>query len=136
MHDLLDRGDEDLAIADLARPRGLDDRLDGAIDETVGDDELDLHLRQKVDHVFGSPVELGVPLLASEALDLGHRESRDTDLGQRFADLVQLERLDDRFDFFHGGGRIEKGLAERSLAYTMPVHGAMSSHSDHADVIG
>ena len=36
-HDLLDCRDEDLAVADLARPRSLDDRLDRAVDEVVGD---------------------------------------------------------------------------------------------------
>src|SRR5262245_29067514 len=96
--DLLDRRDEDLAVADLARARCLDDCLDGALDQIVGDDELDLHLWQEVDDILGTAVELRVPLLAAETLDLRHREAADTDLGQRLADLVQLERLDDRFD--------------------------------------
>ena len=84
---------------------------------------------------YSAPVELGVPFLASEALTSATVRPV-TPIRHSAADLVQLERLDDRFDFFHGGGRIERGLAERSLAYTMPVHGAMSSHSVHADVIG
>jgi hypothetical protein len=111
-HDLLDRGDEDLAVADLAGARCLDDSLDRAVDEAVGDDQLDLDLGQEIDHVFRTAVELGVALLPAEALDLGDREPGDADLRQRLAHFVQLERLDDRFDFFHGveGG----GNARRS----------------------
>src|SRR4030088_1554538 len=37
-HDLLDRCDEDLAVADLSRPCGLYDRFDGALDQIVGND--------------------------------------------------------------------------------------------------
>src|SRR5262245_53293049 len=39
---LLDRGHEDLAVADLAGARRLDDRLDRALDQRVGQDHLDL----------------------------------------------------------------------------------------------
>src|SRR6266576_3744436 len=38
-HDLLDRGDEYLAVTDLAGARRLDDGIDGAFDQTVGDDD-------------------------------------------------------------------------------------------------
>ena len=34
----------------------------------VGDDDLDLHLGQKVDDIFGAAIELGMPLLAAEPL--------------------------------------------------------------------
>jgi hypothetical protein len=40
-------------------------------------------------------------LLAAEALDLDHRQALHADLLQRFLDLVELERLDDRFDLLH-----------------------------------
>ena len=39
------------------------------------DHQLDLHLGQEVDHVFGAPVELGVALLSSEALGLRHGQA-------------------------------------------------------------
>src|SRR6185295_3914171 len=74
-HDLLDRGDEDLAVADLAGARGLDDRLDRPVDQAVLKDDLDLDLGQEIDDVLGAPVELGMALLAAEALDLGHGEA-------------------------------------------------------------
>src|SRR5512142_1963525 len=62
-HDLLDCGDEDLAVTDLARARGAHDGLDGAFDPVVRQDDLDLDLRQEVDDVFGAAIELGVALL-------------------------------------------------------------------------
>ena len=70
----------------------------------------DLHLWQEVDDVFGAAVELRVTLLAPEALDLGDGEPGHADLGQRLAYLVELERLDDRFDLLHGGPSCAKGL--------------------------
>ena len=63
--------------------------------------DLDFDLRQEIDHVLGAPVELGVPLLPAEALHLGDGQTGHADLRQRLAHLVELERLDDRFDFLH-----------------------------------
>ncbi len=87
----------------LPSSRGLDDRLDRPVDKAIANDQLDLDLRQEIDDVLGAAIELGVALLAPESLHLRDGESGDADLRQRFADLVQLERLDDRFDFLHGG---------------------------------
>src|SRR5437588_986610 len=98
---MFDRGDEDLAVADLAGTRGFDDGVDGRLDLVVGDDNLDLDLRQKVDDVLGAAIELGMPLLAPEPLDLGDGEAGHADLGQGLADLVELKRLHDCFDFLH-----------------------------------
>ena len=67
----------------------------------VLDHHLDLHLGQEVDHIFGAAVELGMALLAAEALDLGDGDPADPDLVQRVLDVVELERLDDRLDLLH-----------------------------------
>src|SRR6266508_2820390 len=101
--DLLDRHDEDLAVADPPRLRGALDRLDDPADDAVGDHHLHLHLGEEVDDVLGAAVELGVPLLAAEALHLPRGETRDSDLGESLLHVVQLERLDDRLDLLHGG---------------------------------
>ena len=61
-------------------PGGLLDRLDHLLDLVVVHDDLELHLGQEVDHVLGAAVELGVPLLAAEALDLGDGDALDADL--------------------------------------------------------
>jgi hypothetical protein len=39
--------------------------------------------------------------LAAEALDLGHGDALDADVGDRLTDVVELEGLDDRGDQFH-----------------------------------
>src|SRR5260221_4330702 len=98
---LVDRADEDLAVADAAGMRGVLDRLDGALDQRVLHDDLDLHLGQEIDDVFGAAIELGVALLPAEPLRLGDRDALDADLVQGFLHLVELERLDDGFDLFH-----------------------------------
>src|SRR5438046_7172672 len=83
-HDLLYRRHEDLAVADLAGACRLDDGLDGALDVTIRDDELDLDLGQEVDDVLGPAIKLGVALLAAEAFYLGNREAGHAHFGQRF----------------------------------------------------
>src|SRR5450755_1008666 len=99
--DLLDVGHEYLAVADLSGPRCLDHGLDGARHQCIANDDLDLDLGQEVHDVFGAAVQLGMPLLATETLHFGHSETRDTEFRQGFAYFIELERLDDRFDFFH-----------------------------------
>src|SRR5262245_54292339 len=102
--DLLDRGHEDLAVADLAGARGLDDRVDRLLDHAVGNHHLDLDLGKEVDDVLGSAIELRMALLPAETLDLGDGEAGHAELGQRLAHFVELERLNDRFDLLHGVG--------------------------------
>ena len=72
------------------------------VDLVVGQDDLDLHLGQEIDDVFGAAIKLGMALLAAKALDLDHGQALNADLLQRLFHLVQLERLDDGLDLFHG----------------------------------
>src|SRR5512144_701254 len=78
------RGDENFAIADAAGARSLLDRLDRLLDEGVLDYQLDLHLRQEVDHVFGAPVQFGMALLTAETLRLEHGNALQPELVERF----------------------------------------------------
>src|SRR2546425_10476519 len=117
-HDLFDRGDEDLAVADLSRSRRFDNRFYRALDQIVGDDYLDLDLGQEIDNVLRAAIELGMALLAAEALDFRHRKTADADLGERLAHLVELERLDDRFDFFHCCSSVSSGAPQRRLHHS------------------
>jgi predicted porin len=98
----LDVGHEDLAVADLAGARGADDRVDDRLHLGFAHDDLDLDLRQEIDHVFGAAVQLGVPLLTAETLDLGDGQPRQPGAGECFAHFVELERFDDGGDAFHG----------------------------------
>src|SRR6201986_3041275 len=80
----LDVGDEDLAVADAAGLGGAEDRLDRAFDQIVADNNLDLHLRQEIDDVFGAAIELGMAFLATEALGLGHGDALKSHFLKRF----------------------------------------------------
>src|SRR6218665_2664449 len=94
--DLLDVVHEDLAVADLAGARRAFDRFDHALDQVVGHGGLDLDLGQEVDHVLRAAVQLGVALLAAEALDFGDGDALHADGRQGLAHLIELERFDDR----------------------------------------
>ena len=63
---------------------------------------LDLHLGQEVDDVLRTAIQLGVALLAAEALHFGHRDALHADGAEGFADFVKLERLDDGGHHLHG----------------------------------
>src|SRR5574340_1820912 len=104
-HDLLQAGDEDLAVADLAGVGGLLDRLDHALQQFGPDGDLDLRFGQKIDYVFRAAIQFGVALLPTEPLDFRDRQAGDADGGQRLAHFVQLERLDDCRDEFHDVSR-------------------------------
>ncbi|CAM2140169.1 protein of unknown function [Pararobbsia alpina] len=100
-NDLFDRRDEDLAVTDLARTCCTFERFDRLLDDVVGHSGFDLHLGQKIDHVFRAAIELGMALLTAKALDLGHRDARDPDARQGLARLIELEGLDDCCNQFH-----------------------------------
>ena len=69
---------------------------------SLGDSDFDLDLRQEVHGVFGAAVDFSVALLTPVALDLGDGQPVHPRRGQSVADLVELERLDDGHDDFHG----------------------------------
>src|ERR1019366_536536 len=101
-NDLLERRDEALAVTDLAGARRRLNRLDDTVDDGVVDGRLDLHLGQEIDDVLGAAIELGVALLAAEALDFRHCDALHADRAQGLTHFVELERLDDRGHHLHG----------------------------------
>ncbi len=100
--DLLDILHEDFAIADFAGTGRLHDGVHRVVQYIFGDHGFHLHFRQEIHHVLGATVKLGVPLLATEALDFGDGQAIDADGGERFADFVEFEWLDDGGDVLHG----------------------------------
>src|SRR3954470_24002040 len=88
---LLDRQDEDLAVAHAAGAGVAQDRVDDAADVAGSDDALDLDLWSQVVRQLGAAVALGDALLAARALDLADRERREPLREQVGAD--RLERL-------------------------------------------
>jgi hypothetical protein len=97
----LDRGNEDLSVADPARLRRLADGFDRRFRGIVAEYDLDFHLGKKVNDIFGAAIEFGMAFLATKALGFGDRYSLKPDFLKRFLDLVEFERLDDCLDFFH-----------------------------------
>src|ERR1700730_18470967 len=114
---VVDARHEDLAVADAAGVRRAADRLDRLLDHLVLDDQLDLHLGQEVDDVLGAAIELGVALLAPEALGLKDGDPLQSDLIEGVLHLIELEGLDDRFDLLETPPRADAGAAGRGSTY-------------------
>src|SRR5262245_683640 len=93
--------DEDFPIADPPGLGGATDRLDCFLDHVVAEHNLDLHLGEKIDHIFGSAIKLGVAFLASEALRLRDGDALQSDRLQRLLHLVEFEGLNHRLDLLH-----------------------------------
>src|SRR3954470_23160678 len=111
-----DRQHENLAVTDAAGHRRLLDRLDHLPDLTVRDHDLDLHLRHEVDHVRRAAVDLFLTAGAAEAFDLADGHALNSELAEIVFYVVQLERLDDGFDFFHESSAADCVLVGRVRA--------------------
>src|ERR1700730_3960839 len=109
---MVDRGHEDLAVADLPGARVRGDDGNRLVRKVRGDRDFDAQLGQKIHDIFGAAIDLGVALLAAIALDLGNRHAVHTDGRQRLADLVKLEGVDDRDDEFHGKAFVFAGMTQ------------------------
>src|SRR5262245_32987834 len=122
---LFDGRDENLAVANAARLGGLLDRLEGLAQHVVGQHDLDLDLGQEVDDVLRTTIKLGVALLSAKALGLDHGDALQANFLQRLLHLVELEGLDNRFDFLHAFPAAPKGpcssLASRLMALAQRV---------------
>src|SRR5208282_4583966 len=90
------------AVKDLSRACRPHDRVDDPVDEIGGNRDFDLELWNKGHGIFGAAVDLGMPFLMAEPLDLGYGHAGDADLRQRILDFIEFEWLDDGDDEFHG----------------------------------
>src|SRR5918911_1202947 len=84
---LVDRADEDAAVADFAGVSRGDDRVHDLVDDVVGHDGLDLELGQQGDVRARAAVLLGVALLAPAPHDLGDRQAGHAELVERVLHL-------------------------------------------------
>ena len=64
--------------------------------------DFQFDLRHEVHGVFGATVNFGMARLRAEPLDFRHHHAAHARGGQRFANLVELERFDCCNDQFHG----------------------------------
>src|SRR5512132_617937 len=127
---LFDGRHPDLAVADLAGAGGLRERVDDAVHLLVVAKHLDLDLRDEVDLVLGAPVDLGVPALPPEPLDVGRGEPVHAQVLQRLLDLVEPMRFDDRDDELHGAPECvdAPSLARERRARADPRHSSLVTH--------
>ena len=100
-HGLLERRDENLAVADLAGLGLGDDRVDHRVDHLAMHRDFDLDLGQEIHGIFRAAIDLGVPLLPSVTFDFGHRHALHAELGKGFAHFIELEGFDDRHHELH-----------------------------------
>ena len=114
------RKNKNLAVADLAsiaRATSFDNRVERRFDEIVVDRNLQLHFSQQVDGELSASIDLGLALLAAEALDVHNREPHDFDFGEGRLDVFQLTGLDNGDDELHRGvGRKSLGVSVWKVA--------------------
>ena len=92
---------EDLAITDRFRTRCGLDRLNRLRRDIAAAGDLDLQFRHHVRGIFRAAIDFRLALLPAEALDLGYGHTGHPDPGQRFTNIVKLERFDYGYDKFH-----------------------------------
>jgi hypothetical protein len=98
---LFDGKYENLSIPDFSGIGGISDFIDHLIRHRGGYDHFDFDLRDKIDHIFRSPINFLMPFLPTVPLDFGDGHSLNSKLVQRLFDIIELERLDDGLYFFH-----------------------------------
>src|SRR3712207_5486219 len=97
--DFFDGCYEDLAVTDPAGMGLLLNRFDRAFDQTVVQNDFDLHLRQEVHDIFSTPVQFRVAFLSTETLGFGDGNPLDPDFVKGFLHLVKFEGLNNGFYF-------------------------------------
>jgi omega-6 fatty acid desaturase (delta-12 desaturase) len=98
--DLVDRRDENLAVADLAGLGGVDDRLDHALNEIIGYRNLYLGFWKKINDILGTTIQFRVAALATEAFDFTNGHSLDADFTQRITHVIEAK------GFYNGGHKL------------------------------
>src|SRR5258708_2772262 len=93
--------EEDLPVADFTGLGGANDRLDCGLHTVIRQNDFEFDLRQKIHCVFAAAVDFSMPFLAAEPFDLTYSHSLQPNLGQGVFDLLDFERLYNRFDFLH-----------------------------------
>ena len=88
---LFDRHHENLSITDFVGPGGFHNRFNRHVDQRVVDHALNLHLGQKVHHVFRTAIKLGMSFLTAKTFDLGHGHPLNTDFCECLSHFVKFD---------------------------------------------
>ena len=100
-NDLLHGGHKDLAIPNAASLGCSHNRFNDHVFQVVRDDYFYLGFGEKVNDIFGTPIEFGMAALPTEATHFTDGHPLDARGVELFLDLVQLKGFDDRFDLLH-----------------------------------
>jgi hypothetical protein len=92
--------DKDRAITDAPCPGSFHNCLHDQVCNVVWDDNVYLGFGEEVHHVFRATVEFGMAALSPKAPHLTDRHPLHASGVELLFDLVQLEGLNERFDFF------------------------------------
>ena len=68
----------------------------------IGHHHLDFDFGQQIDLIFHAPIDFLVAFLPPMAAHFRDGHAVDADAFERFLDVFEFMRLDNRFDFFHG----------------------------------
>ena len=63
---------ENFTVADFAGMCGFDDGVYGRVHQTVVDHQFHFDFGQKIHHIFGTAIQLGVTFLTAKAFYFGH----------------------------------------------------------------
>ena len=89
------------------RQGDVDERYSAAVDRDgiglgrIGDGDFKFDFGNKINCVFCSSICFGVTRLSAEAFNFAHHHAADTDLGDRFAHVFELEGFDRCNNQFH-----------------------------------
>jgi hypothetical protein len=89
-NNLLDGGHEDLSVTDQPSLGRFGNGGNGTIRHRIGDQQLQFDLGQERHIVFGAAINLSMPLLATEPLDLAHRQATGPDRGEGRMDVLEF----------------------------------------------
>ena len=98
---LLDRQDEDLAVAHLAGPGGGHHRVDRGLHEGLGDPDLDPHLLHQLHLHRGPAIGFHLFPFATVALSMGNGQAGHLRMEEGFQDFGELLRTNDGGDELH-----------------------------------
>src|SRR5580698_6032086 len=97
----IDLNDEYLSVPDATGLCALLNGVEHVVNDLVGHYHFDFDFWHEVDDVGRPSINFLLASGSTEAFDLGNSHSLHANLGEGVLHLVELERLDDRFNFLH-----------------------------------
>jgi len=111
---------KNLAITDPARAGGGLNGFNRAVQHVVAANHLHLYLGEEIHNVFGTAVKFCMAFLPAKTLRFNNSQALKPDFMQRIFNFIQLEGLDDGFNFFHRSRPIIGAAPKPLLAVTRP----------------